>query len=60
MVTTLNAAINLALTDAKITQRIADLGDTPLSLSPSDFQKLVIAETEKWQKVIRVANIRAE
>ncbi len=60
VVTTLNAAINAALTDAKITQRIADLGDTPLSLSPSDFQKLVIAETEKWQKVIRVANIRAE
>src|SRR5277367_5824248 len=60
VVTTLNAAINAVLTDAKITQRIADLGDTPLSLSPSDFQKLVIAETEKWQKVIRVANIRAE
>ncbi len=60
VVTALNVAINTALADPKITQRIADLGDTPLSLSPSDFQKLVVAETEKWQKVIRVANIRAE
>jgi tripartite-type tricarboxylate transporter receptor subunit TctC len=60
IVTALNRAINAALTDAKITQRIADLGDTPLALSASDFQKLVVAETEKWRGVIRVANIKAE
>jgi tripartite-type tricarboxylate transporter receptor subunit TctC len=60
IVTTLNGAINTALTDAKITQRIAELGDTPLPLSAADFQKLVAAEAEKWGKVIRVANIRAE
>jgi tripartite-type tricarboxylate transporter receptor subunit TctC len=59
-VAALNQAINSALTDPKIMQRIAELGDTTLSLSPADFQKLVVAETAKWQKVIRVANIRAE
>jgi tripartite-type tricarboxylate transporter receptor subunit TctC len=59
-VTTLNAAINVALTDSRITQRIADLGDTPLSLSTTEFAKLVSDETQKWLKVIRVANIKAE
>jgi len=43
-----------------ISRRIADLGDTPLSLSSSEFAKLVAAETEKWHKVIAAGNIRAE
>jgi tripartite-type tricarboxylate transporter receptor subunit TctC len=43
-----------------ITQRIAELGDAPLSLSTSDFAKLVVAETEKWRKVIAAGNVRAE
>ena len=56
----LNKTINLAFTDQRITQRIADLGDAPLSLSTSDFAKLVVAETEKWRKVIVAGNVRAE
>ncbi len=60
IVNALNQAINLALGDAKLTQRIADLGDTPLSLSTTDFAKLVADETEKWRRVIRAANIKAE
>ena len=60
IVETLNRTINLALADAAVTRRIAELGDTPLSLSPSDFAKLVGDETEKWHKVIQAAHIRAE
>jgi len=56
----LNRTINLAFADKRITQRIADLGDAPLSLSTSDFAKLVVAETEKWRKVIAASNVRAE
>jgi tripartite-type tricarboxylate transporter receptor subunit TctC len=56
----LNKATNLALADTKVTQRIADLGDAPLSLSTSDFAKLAAQETEKWGKVIRAANMKAE
>jgi tripartite-type tricarboxylate transporter receptor subunit TctC len=56
----LNKTINLAFTDQRITQRIANLGDAPLSLSTSDFAKLVVAETEKWRKVIVAGNVRAE
>jgi tripartite-type tricarboxylate transporter receptor subunit TctC len=56
----LNKTINLALVDAMITRRIADIGDTPLSLSSSEFAKLVSEETEKWRKVIAAGNVRAE
>jgi hypothetical protein len=28
--------------------------------SPSDFAKFIAGETEKWAKVIRAANIKAE
>ena len=56
----LSEEIHLALSDPKITSRIAELGDTPLALSTSEFAKLVVDETEKWSRVIRAANIRAE
>jgi len=56
----LNKTTNFAFADAMITRRIADLGDTPLSLSHAEFAKLVVEETEKWRKVIATGNIRAE
>jgi hypothetical protein len=36
------------------------MGGTALPGLPADFGKLIAAETEKWAKVIRAANIRAE
>jgi tripartite-type tricarboxylate transporter receptor subunit TctC len=56
----LNQEINLALADARITRRIAELGDAPLSLSSSEFDKLIADETEKWGNVIRTAHVKAE
>ena len=60
IISKLNQEINLALANARITRRIAELGDTPLSLSNSEFGKLMADETEKWGKVIRAANIKLE
>jgi hypothetical protein len=60
IINTLNREINAALTDSAMLLRIAELGDTPLSLTTSEFAKLIVDETEKWSKVIRAANIRAE
>jgi hypothetical protein len=40
--------------------RIADLGATGLTGSPAEFGKLIADETDKWGKVIRSANIKAE
>ena len=56
----LNKEINAALADPKIKARLADLGGTVLAGSPADFGKLIADETEKWGKVIRAANIKAE
>jgi tripartite-type tricarboxylate transporter receptor subunit TctC len=55
-----NKAINAGLADPKIKARLGDLGGDVLALSPADFGKLVADETEKWGKVIRAANIKAE
>jgi tripartite-type tricarboxylate transporter receptor subunit TctC len=60
IISKLNQEINLALADSRITRRITELGDTPLSLSSSEFAKLIADETEKWGKVIRAANVKAE
>jgi tripartite-type tricarboxylate transporter receptor subunit TctC len=56
----LNKEINAGLTDPKIKARLADVGGTALSGSPADFGKLIADETEKWAKVIRAANIKAD
>jgi tripartite-type tricarboxylate transporter receptor subunit TctC len=56
----LNEAINAGLADPKIKARLAELGGTAFVGSPADFGKLIADETEKWGKVIRAANIKAD
>jgi len=56
----LNKEINAALDDPKMKARFADLGGVALEGSPAEFGKLIAEETEKWAKVIRAANIKAE
>jgi tripartite-type tricarboxylate transporter receptor subunit TctC len=56
----LNEEINRALADPRITRRIAEIGDTPLPLSSSEFAALIADEAEKWGKVIRAANIKPQ
>jgi tripartite-type tricarboxylate transporter receptor subunit TctC len=56
----LNKEINSALADPKVKARFADLGGTVFPTSPAELEKFITAETEKWGKVIRKANIRAE
>ncbi len=57
IVARLNKEINAALADPTIKARLADLGSMPTPMSPAAFEKLIVAETEKWGKVIREANI---
>ena len=56
----LNAEINAGLADPTVRGRIAKAGAAPLLLSPEQFGKLIADDTEKWGKVIRAANIKAE
>ncbi len=56
----LNREINAVLAEPKVRARIAELGGTVLTGSPSDFGKLIADETEKWAKVVRFAGIKSE
>jgi tripartite-type tricarboxylate transporter receptor subunit TctC len=41
-------------------KRLTDLGCAVFAGSPADFGKFIADETEKWGKVVRAANIKAE
>ncbi len=56
----LNKEINAALTDPQFKARLAKLDGTALGGSPADFSKLIAEETEKWGKVIKLANIKLD
>ena len=56
----LNKEINVALADAKIKARLAELGGTAIAGSPTDFGKLVADETEKWAKVVKFSGAKPD
>jgi tripartite-type tricarboxylate transporter receptor subunit TctC len=56
----LNTEVNAGLADPKIKERLADLGGVPMPMTPVEFGKLIADETEKWSKVVRAANIKAD
>jgi tripartite-type tricarboxylate transporter receptor subunit TctC len=56
----LNKEINAGLADSKLKARLTELGGMSLPGSPVEFGKLIASETEKWAKVIKSANIKAE
>ncbi len=56
----LNREINAGLSDPKLKARLADLGAIISGGSPADFAKYIADETEKWAKVVKFANIKAE
>jgi tripartite-type tricarboxylate transporter receptor subunit TctC len=56
----LNGEINAALADPKLTTRLAELGGVPIPMTIAELAKLISDETEKWAKVIRIANIKAD
>jgi tripartite-type tricarboxylate transporter receptor subunit TctC len=54
----LNSETNAALTDPKFRVRLADLGSVAMQMTPAEFEKFIVDETNKWAKVIRAANIK--
>jgi tripartite-type tricarboxylate transporter receptor subunit TctC len=55
----LNREINAGLADPAIRKRLDELTVTPLVFTPAEYAAYMAAETEKWAKVIRAANIQA-
>jgi tripartite-type tricarboxylate transporter receptor subunit TctC len=55
----LNKEINGALADEKMKARLAEIGAVPMPMSSAEFGNVIAAETEKWGKVVRAAQIKA-
>ena len=53
IIAVLNKAINAALADPAMKERIAGFGGVPLAVTPEGFGKLVADETVRWEKVVK-------
>jgi tripartite-type tricarboxylate transporter receptor subunit TctC len=56
----LNREINAGLDDPTFKAKLVDLGGTPVAATPAAFGNFIAAETEKWAKVVKFANIKPE
>jgi tripartite-type tricarboxylate transporter receptor subunit TctC len=56
----LHAAIDAALADPRLAAQFAGVGSVAKSMTPVDFGRFIVEDTEKWDKVIRADNIKAE
>lgn len=56
----LNHEINAVLADGRVESKLDELGSVPIRGTAKEFRQLIVDETEKWGKVVRSANIRAE
>ncbi len=54
----LNRDINAALADANFKAQLAKLGGQPFAGTPAEFGKFIAAETDKWGKVVRKAELK--
>jgi tripartite-type tricarboxylate transporter receptor subunit TctC len=56
----LNSAINAALADHEIKRRLGDLGGVPMPMTPAEFGKFIVAETERLGKVVEFSGTKAK
>jgi tripartite-type tricarboxylate transporter receptor subunit TctC len=56
----LSSNITAGLADPQLVARIKDLGGETVPMGSAEFSKFVAAETAKWAKVVKFANMRAD
>jgi tripartite-type tricarboxylate transporter receptor subunit TctC len=56
----INREVNVALKDPEILAKLKNLGGIPIPGTPEEFGKIVASETDKWEKVVRAANLSVE
>ena len=56
----LNREINVALNDAAMRAKFAEIGGEPLAGSPSEFGRFIAEETDKWGKVVKFTGLKPE
>jgi len=60
VIETLNREINAGLADPQVRKKLIDLGGTPLPGPQAQFGAFIVAETAKWGKVVKFANLKPE
>ena len=60
IVNKLAGAINPSQADPKFKDRLSDLGAPLFALPPAEFGKFIVAETEKWGKVVKFAGLKPQ
>jgi len=56
----LNRETNAVLAEPRMKARLAELGASVLSGSPADFGKLIVDDTAKWAKVVKLSGARPD
>jgi len=59
IITLLNKEVNLAMANPKVKEHIASLGGVALPGSPEDYGRTIVADTEKWAKVVQFSGAHA-
>ena len=57
VVDTLHRAIAASLAEPQVMAKFANVGSVPNAMTPAEFGRFVVEDTEKWRKIIRAANI---
>ncbi|MDU6671862.1 MAG: tripartite tricarboxylate transporter substrate binding protein [Bradyrhizobium sp.] len=56
----LNKQVNVVLAEPEIKKKLVDLGGEPLIQSPDQFGAQIVAETDKWKKVVEFAGLKLD
>jgi tripartite-type tricarboxylate transporter receptor subunit TctC len=60
VISVLNKEIGAALADPAMKAKFANLGAEPLLMTPAEFGQFVVAEIDKWAKVVRFAGVKLD
>lgn len=60
VVSKINADVRKALADPTVKERLVNLGNDPLDMSPQDFARFVRSEIEDYQRVVQRAGIKPQ
>lgn len=57
---TMHKQITKAIQAPAVTQKLKEIGATPVGNSSADFQKFIGEEVSRWQQTVKAANIQAQ